>query len=97
NFLGYWDHYLSWSLYSGKILVMDICFDDRKYPQLVPYAAEKDEICTGKKKVNLQHWSLTELGVPPYPEPRVYKKVALQLHETFPGSRFVQYYQKANY
>ena len=43
--------------------------------------------------VNLQGWSLKELGVPPYPELRVYKKIAAEWQASHPdtGTR-IEYY-----
>src|SRR5690606_22191490 len=57
----YWDHYLSASLYSGKLPLMDICIETDHHPELAPYISkDKLGICKGKDKVTLQRWAMEE-------------------------------------
>jgi len=79
NYLGWWDNYLSCRLYSGHLPHMALCVrNPSSQPSLTPYYSKYDsyQVCNGDAMVNLQVWSLKELGVPPYPEMRVYKKIA---------------------
>jgi hypothetical protein len=64
-------------------------------PELAPFYSPADgyQVCSGDAMVNLQNWALQELGVPPYPELRVYKKIAAEWQQSHPdtGTR-VEYY-----
>lgn len=80
NFFGLWDHYLSFSLYSGKIpyhyvTSTDDVFKDTAY-QTYLVSSKK---FNSDKVLNMYYWSMSELNVPFYPEPRVFKAVAKQL------------------
>lgn len=84
NFWGYWDHYLSGSLYSGKLPLMAICVSQPVQDELLPYI-KKDVrgICNGRPLIKLQSWAMDELNVPPYPELRVYNKIRENLSEKY--------------
>lgn len=77
NFVNCWDHYLSGSLYSGKLTLMGVCVDARTIPELGQFVSSNDfhHMCEGKSLVKVQSWALKELNVPPYPELRVYQKI----------------------
>jgi hypothetical protein len=85
NFAGYWDHYMSGSLYSGKLTLMAICIDSKS--GLEPYVSKTDthRLCPNMSLIKLQSWALKELKVPPYPQIRVYKKTAAVLRRQYPG------------
>jgi hypothetical protein len=79
NFFGYWDHYLSFSLYSNK-------------PSKFYIAIEKGEIhkidnrfenyfaniqgMQGGQLIDVDKWAFSELNVPFYPEMRSFKKLS---------------------
>jgi hypothetical protein len=71
SFFGYWDHYLSFNLYSGNVRELYICSD---YPELDAYRSrnKKYHFCTSAQ-ISANRWSLTELKVPVYPQQRVFK------------------------
>ena len=87
NFIGKWDEYLSSSLYSGKLLRMNICVQDTNATMaLRPYYSKKvkDSTCKGATKINLQYWAMKEMNVPPYPERRIYRKVKEAWEKKYP-------------
>jgi len=78
SFGGYWDQYLSSNLYSGDLYYMAICVNDTTaLKQARPYFSKKDtqHLCDGANILFIQNWAMAEMGAPPYPEIRVYKKI----------------------
>ncbi len=75
NFFDLWDDNLSASLYSGRTrdAWVRLAADDPKLPREAVRHEGKDVI------LDLITWALTDLNVPPYPEPRVYRSVAKHL------------------
>lgn len=79
NLFGYWDHYLSFSLFSGKTskyyLIINKSetanLDDRYHSYFADIKNLKD-----KKLIDFSAWSFKELNVPLYPESRVFRKIA---------------------
>ena len=74
SFVGYWDHYLSGGLYSGRepvavIRVVDV--------EALPPSAKSVMISDsrGNRFLPLHEWSMNELNVPVPPEERVFVKV----------------------
>lgn len=68
---GYWDNYLSFSLYSGNTNELTICTDDKR---LIAYANKNSKRCAADKvAINANKWALDELKVPMYPEKRSFK------------------------
>ena len=89
NFIGKWDEYLSSSLYSGRLLRMNICVQDTNATvALRPYYSKKvkDSTCNGATKINLQYWAMKEMNVPPYPERRIYRKVKEAWEKKYPNA-----------
>jgi hypothetical protein len=92
SFFGYWDYYLSSSLYSG--------IPPRMYMHIKPtsattslnqYANPQDS-----SLIDMNTWSLKEMNSPPYPEWRVYKGIKEQLLKNYPGLEadfFIEGYQ----
>ncbi len=81
NFIDRWDDYLSASLYSGRAREAFLSFDEsslRKLPEHIATFVPEDSFPIG---VDLTEWSMADLGVPPYPEVRVYRAVARKVHE----------------
>ncbi|CAN5405150.1 hypothetical protein BH11BAC5_BH11BAC5_12710 [soil metagenome] len=97
NFIGFWDNYLSWNLYSSRIPRMVICIKDTTATTLLRsyYSGNHgSKICNGNALLNVQDWALREMAVPPYPEERVYKIMEIQWNKTYPlaNADFVIYY-----
>lgn len=89
NFVGIWDHYLSGSLYSGKITQAVICVKNREAMHDFPrqyYRKDIKSTCLGEDMLSLQHWAMRETAVPPYPEKRVYLKVFNALQKQYPNA-----------
>jgi uncharacterized membrane protein YphA (DoxX/SURF4 family) len=76
NFIGYWDNYLSDSLYSGTVPEGIFYYpkDNGPVPENLKPQARDD----GYYYV-LDDWALRELHAPIYPEERYFKRVAKQL------------------
>lgn len=78
NFAKLWDHYLSFSLYSGKVNVFHIAIQqgelgkiDRRYRD---YFVDVEGL-TGGAIIDVNLWAMKELNVPFYPETRLFKEV----------------------
>lgn len=81
NVFGLWDDYLSASLYSGKAREAYILLTPagkRLVPERVrPFVYDRN----GRIGLDVIRWAMGDLNVPPYPEPRVYRRVAQRLNE----------------
>jgi hypothetical protein len=79
SFFGYWDYYLSSSLYSGTPPRMYIQI--KSVPaSLRQYTNEQDN-----SLIDVNAWALKEMNSPPYPEWRVYKGIKEQVLKKYPG------------
>ncbi len=77
SFVGWWDMYLSGALYSGNTEIAVIKVDPQLQEKLPPLArAVVFKTGSGETVLPLQEWSLRELNVPPYPQMRVYRRIA---------------------
>ena len=89
SFFDLWDEYLSYSLYAGRrnepSIYVTNAFADRLPKELLRYVYVSDT--RGINHFDLLEWSVNELNVPIYPEPRIYKAVARRLcsYERAPG------------
>ncbi len=87
SFAGWWDSYLSFSLYSGNLAKADmfvsVALAERLPPHiqkmLNPMTDRYDPERQGPWVVNYQGWAVLHLGVPPLPEPRSYRAVGRYL------------------
>jgi uncharacterized membrane protein YphA (DoxX/SURF4 family) len=80
SLVGWWDLYLSASLYSGKTPVAVVRIDDGLRNRLSVVAQQQVfTTSSGELMLPFYEWSLADLNVPPYPEVRVYRQVARQL------------------
>lgn len=90
---GAWDTYLSWSLYSGmgSSATVYIAEDtaDRLPAEMQNHLAPAAE---GEVSVDLTSWSISELNVPDYPEPRIQRRVfsALCDHSVSSGDMILE-------
>lgn len=77
SFVGWWDMYLSGALYSGNTQVAAVRVDEAVYERL-PDKAKRQMFKSGAGEwiLPVYEWGMSELNVPPYPEPRVYRQVA---------------------
>ncbi len=79
NLFGYWDHYLSFSLYSYKPSRYYIAIDESEVSKIdkryLNYTA-KIKGMQGGVLIDTDKWAYAELNVPFYPETRVFKKLS---------------------
>jgi hypothetical protein len=77
SFFNLWDSYLSAALYSGNITQAEIYTNDRGRNSL-PEEIKTYLVHTSDDTnvINIQRWAIEDLNVTPYPEARVYKKIA---------------------
>jgi predicted DCC family thiol-disulfide oxidoreductase YuxK len=77
SFVNLWDSYLSAALYSGNITQAEIYINDRGRNSL-PDGIKAYIVHTSDDTnvINIQRWAIEDLNVTPYPEARVYKKIA---------------------
>jgi hypothetical protein len=79
---GYWDHWLSWSLYSPHTSRVELEVHETSLADL-PTAAQpfvmNDDDNDGWQRVSLDQWSLERLGVPIYPQARFQLGLVLSL------------------
>jgi hypothetical protein len=77
SFCNLWDSYLSAALYSGNLAEAQIYTTDAGKASL-PAATSSYLMHTSPDTnvLNIQRWAIEDLNVTPYPETRVYKKIA---------------------
>ena len=96
NFVGLWDNFMSFSLYSGRIPNMEICVEKNLPKDLNYYfhIKPKPKKCDCENGVNIQIWGMDEILVPPLPQERVYHKVKRELEKKYPAmkARFYVYW-----
>jgi hypothetical protein len=84
---GYWDHWLSWSLYSPHTSRVDIEVH-RSAILSLPKASQRfiddDEDGDGWHSLSIDKWSLATLGAPVYPQARFQLGVALAIAQDLP-------------
>jgi len=86
SFGGYWDAYLSGALYSGNVKAAALSVSDAVTAGL-PDAARRHVVKnrSGASVLDVWEWSMDELGVPSYPEDRVFRAVARRVCRGAPG------------
>jgi hypothetical protein len=80
SFVNLWDSFLSAALYSGNLTEAEIYLSDRGRNSL-PEGLKTHAVHTSDDTnvLNIQHWAIEDLNVTPYPEVRVYRKIAKQV------------------
>jgi hypothetical protein len=80
SFVNLWDSYLSAALYSGNITEAEIYTNDagrKSFPEdakaYLVHASDDTDV------LNIRRWAIEDLNVPPYPEVRVYRKIAREV------------------
>lgn len=79
NVIGLTDHYLAWSLYSGRVPVATIAGEASSLDSLLP---ERE----APTVLPLVQWAMADMNAVPYPEPRVFVSVFAQLCQRDPTS-----------
>jgi hypothetical protein len=94
HFIGYWDGFLSSSMYSGKAPKMIICIaDTSECKQLRTFYGKGGyKTCNGQACIELQNWAITETNAIPNPEIRIYKIIQKKLKKKYAGARLSFYY-----
>jgi hypothetical protein len=87
NFVGYWDYFLSSSLYSGRV---DVCFikvinPPKKFELEKYYKQKKAGDSLNIETIAVQTWSMDELDIPPFPQKRVYEKMKKKWQKKYPN------------
>jgi hypothetical protein len=82
SFFNLWDSYLSSALYSGNLTEATIYASDKGRDSL-PTSIKAYFVHTSPNTnvLNIQRWAFEDLNVLPYPETRVYKKIAKEVCE----------------
>lgn len=75
SFVGYWDSYASWALYSGNIAQAVVVIDPTALDTLPDVLRRNTWQQSRPMFIDLNRWSYDELQVPIYPEPRVFRAV----------------------
>jgi hypothetical protein len=92
---GYWDGFLSFSIYSGSEPKVFICVKDSTKLSLPAtyYLHDGQNKCNGKAMISLQRWAMQEMNVPVIPQIRVYKKIEANFLKKYPnaGAVFLYY------
>jgi uncharacterized membrane protein YphA (DoxX/SURF4 family) len=76
SFFGWWDSYLSWSLYSGNVDGASIFCSDAVAKQLPGYLQRYiTHVSSNNNLLDVRDWTMGELNIPGYPESRVYRRI----------------------
>jgi hypothetical protein len=88
HFGGWWDSYLSCSLYSGNTSLMMICVQDSSTNVTIAKYFNRGTLYNGCKnghQLSIQNWALEEMNVPAYPEERIYAKIKQDWLNKYPS------------
>ena len=93
--VGRWDHYLSFTLYSGGVPQLYICTDDPAALQsMAPYMGQqRNGMVPCRFPLSAYQWGVKTMNTAPYPEERVFRSIALQWKGQHPqaAARFYIY------
>lgn len=86
--VGRWDHYLSFSLYSGGVSQLYICTDDAATLQrMAPYmSSSQNGLLPCRFPVSAYQWGIKAMNSAPYPQQRVFRSIARQWQEQHPNA-----------
>jgi len=82
SFVGHWDSYASWALYSGNIAQAVVVIDPTALDTLPDVLRRNTWQQSRPMFIDLNRWSYDELQVPIYPEPRVFRAVGRYVCDT---------------
>lgn len=100
NLFGYWEHYLSFGLYSGKNTNICVCFDESNETKALSSRISKTNnygFCPNQSAIFINKWALATLKVPIYPEERVYRDFEKRFENQFPNTNFQWIYYKPDH
>lgn len=83
SFLGDWDEYASWALYSGDTAQAAVIIDPAALDVLPDIVRRNTWQQSRPMFIDLNRWSYEELQVPSYPEPRVFRIVGRYVCNTW--------------
>ena len=87
---------LSGALYSGNTAVAVVRIDEAAYKKL-PQMAQRQVFRTksgGMQVLPLLEWSMADLNVPPYPEPRIFRQLTNHVCKLTEGDNEVELVMK---
>ena len=100
NFFGYWDYFLSSSLFSFRTPDMYVMiYHVGSAKTLEPYIVNSYVPDSGHHNysfINVRHWAFAELGVPAYPELRIFKNIKSEMITRYSDmvADYIVYYYK---
>ncbi len=85
---GRWDHYLSFTMYSGGVPQLYICTSDAAALQrMAPFMGNrKNGMIPCRYPIAAYDWGVKAMKTSPYPEKRAFKEIARQWKQWFPGA-----------
>lgn len=88
NYIGIWDDYLSFKLYSGNTLQMEICIPKEEVPsEYTPYLITNSRFCKDCKVLNVGRLAMNEVNSVVYPEKRIYVAMIKKWKKKYPKSK----------
>ena len=86
-FIGLYDNFFAFNLYSGTTKHFSICVDENKISSAYqPFISKNRKICGDKNVISGNDWALKEMNVVIYPEERFYKGIIEIWKEQNPNS-----------
>ncbi len=80
SFFGWWDSYLSWSLYSGNVDAANIFCSNQVAAQLPDYLRKYvTHLPNNNNRLSIGDWTMSELNIPGYPESRIYRRLGAEV------------------
>lgn len=85
SFFDYYDNFLAFNLYSGRLKQFDICVGKPdEAPDLRVFETKKRTYCDTKTVLQTNVWHIRETNTVVYPEIRVYRQIADSLKMRYP-------------
>jgi hypothetical protein len=93
NLFGYWAHYLSSGMYTGKGPKAYVCVNTAYAREIDPafISKRRNAFCTGGATVSIARWAEKETGLMPFPEFWYYKRILERLKAANPNSSPTMY------
>ncbi|RYE17171.1 MAG: hypothetical protein EOP51_24405 [Sphingobacteriales bacterium] len=92
HLVGRWDHYLSFTLYSGGVPQLYICSTDAVLlHKMVPPTSRRNGLIPCNNYVSAYDWGTKAMNTSPYPQERVFRSIAAQFASQHPQARFYIY------
>ena len=91
NFLGLLNGNLSWGLYSGMLLEVDVNIDPAAMPCLPPEVRQHVEATKDGSVLSIWAWALDVVNVPPWPARWMYNRVQDQLCRCDPNGQLISF------